>query len=270
MKKIKRKKIGLVLGSGGAKGLAHIGVIKILEKEKIPIDFIAGSSIGALVGAHYAIYKDIKKLEKLALSVNWKTAFKIFDPSFKGIEGVKVQKLLNKWYGNRKFSDLKIPLVVVATDLLTGEELDIKSGNLAKAIRASMSVPAVFTPVKYQKRLLADGGLSNPLPVNIVKKMGADIIIAVNLDSNKFEDDFDKKSLSIPMVSLRALNIVRYNLSKQSARFSDVLLEPKIRSKIGLIGWNQFFDIKKNKKIIDSGKKIAEQNILEIKKFLEE
>ena len=266
----KQAKIGLVLGSGGAKGLAHIGVIKTLEKNNIPIDYIAGSSIGALIGAHYAAYKDIEKLEKLALSASWRTGLKLFDPTFKGgfIEGRKIELLFEDWFRGVNFNNLKIPFVAVATDLTTGQTVNIKSGNIVKAIRASISVPAVFKPVKYQGKLLADGGLSNPLPNNIVRDMGAHIVIAVNLDTRRPEKNLNKKYLTLANVSMRALNIMRYYLAKNCLKEADIVLEPKINGEIGLIGWNQFFNSNKAKQIITGGVDVTNKYLPQIKKLI--
>ncbi len=265
----KQPKIGLVLGSGGAKGLAHIGVIKTLEKNNIPIDYIAGSSIGALVGAHYAAHKDIKKLEKLALGASWRTGLKLFDPTFKGgfIEGKKIELLFEDWFHGVNFNNLKIPFVAVATDLTTGRTVNIKSGNIVKAIRASISVPAVFKPVRYQGKLLADGGLSNPLPNNVVRNMGADIVITVNLDLRRPEKNLNKKYLTLANVSMRTLNIMRYYLAKNCLKEADIIIEPKINGEIGLIGWNQFFNSHKAKQIINNGIQATKKSLPQIKKL---
>ncbi len=191
MSEIKQVKIGLALGIGGAKGLAHIGVIKVLEKNNIPINFIAGSSIGALIGAHYAIFKDIKKIEEIVLTTNWRTSFNLFDPTLKGgfIKGNKVEKLMDSWFNGKDFNDIQIPLSVVTTDLITGQEININSGDFLKAVRSSLSVPTIFKPVKYKEHLLVDGGLSNPVPDDLARRMGADIVIVVNLDNDYFKNN---------------------------------------------------------------------------------
>ena len=254
MKQRKRPKIGLALGSGGAKGLAHIGVIKVLVENNIPIDYIAGTSIGALVGAHYAIYKDVDKLEEVALSSNWSTALSLLDPTWKGgiVKGVKVEDLMKSWFNGANFNDLKIPLTVVATDLISGEEVDISSGNIIKATRASMSVPLIFQPVDLDGYLLADGGLCNPLPDDVAREMGADIVIAVNLDNKFFDSSLDKNKLSISKTGVRSLNIIRHHFAKNCSRSGDVVIEPEI-NEIGLVGWNKFFNDKESKEIIKIG-----------------
>lgn len=182
----KRLKIGLALGSGAARGLAHIGVLKALEEKGVPIDMIAGSSIGALVGACYARKGEISDLEEVILKTDWKQLARLADPNlsllFKGvIHGKKVKELLKTLIGDIEFKDLKIPLAIVATDANTGEEIIIKKGSVVEAVRASISIPAIFIPVKFKDRFLIDGGIVNPIPVNIVKDMGATFIIACNV-----------------------------------------------------------------------------------------
>ena len=181
------KKIGLALGSGAARGLAHIGVLEVLTKEGIPIDMIVGTSAGAGVGALYARGLDIDwvKKETLALATNWTKIAPLIDPSLPKtglIKGKKIKDLLAYYIGgNIKFSDLKIPFACIATDIDTGEEVVIERGSVPEALRASISVPTIFTVVKWEGRYLVDGGLVNPVPVSVVKRMGADFVIAVNV-----------------------------------------------------------------------------------------
>lgn len=184
--KREKSKTGLVLGSGAARGLAHIGVLKALKEQNISIDMIAGSSMGALVGACYARHGKIIDIEEIALRMDWKQLAQLADPNlalfFKGvIHGKKVKDLLKTLIGDVNFRDLKIPLAVVATDVNTGEEIVIKTGSVIDAVRASISVPAIFMPVKLRDRFLIDGGIVNPVPVTVVKNMGATFIIACNV-----------------------------------------------------------------------------------------
>jgi len=182
----KKSKIGLALGSGAARGLAHIGVLKALEEENIPIEMIAGSSMGALVGACYASKGKITDLEEIAFKTGWKRLAQLADPNltllFKGIiHGEKVKELLKTLLGDIEFKDLKIPLAVVTTDVNTGDEVIIKEGSVIEAVRASISIPAIFMPVKFKHRFLMDGGIVNPVPVSVVKGMGATLVIACNV-----------------------------------------------------------------------------------------
>ena len=186
MGKKANKKIGLALGSGAARGLAHIGVLKALEEENIPVDMIAGSSMGALVGACFAKGKGVKDFEDIVLETDWKKLLKLADPNLalmlKGfVHGNKVKELLRAIIGDIEFKDLKIPLSVVATDINTGEEIIIKEGSVIEAVRASISMPAIFMPVKLKDKFLVDGGIVNPIPVKVVRGMGADFVIACNV-----------------------------------------------------------------------------------------
>jgi len=204
------KKIGLALGSGGARGLAHIGVIKVLEEKGIKIDYIAGTSIGALIGALYCQTKNIQSVEDFALSMDWKMLAEVlFDFSFKGgmISGEKVEKMLRHQLDNISFADLKIPLNIVCADLRTGEKLVCDSGDVSQAVRASISVPIIFKPFQKDDALLIDGGLVEPVPVQTVRKMGADYVIAVNLDAYHLRPKKNENFNNIPVVAEQIFNI---------------------------------------------------------------
>ena len=184
--KKEKLKIGLALGSGAARGLAHRGVLKALKEDDVSIDMIAGSSIGALIGACYARKGEITSLEEVILKIDWKKLARLADPNlallFKGIiHGERVKDLLRTLIGDINFKDLKIPLAVVATDANTGEEVVIKEGSVVEAVRASISIPAIFMPVKFSGRFLIDGGIVDPIPVKIAKDMGAAFVIACNV-----------------------------------------------------------------------------------------
>ena len=173
------------MSGGAARGLAHVGVVSVLHKEGIPIDMIAGTSSGAIVGAVYARDRDIERMRRHALDPSWKKRAPMIGPSFPKtgfIKGKKIEKLLESILGgNITFEDLQIPFACVATDIQTGEEIVINSGSVTEAIRASISLPGIFTLVKYEDRYLVDGGLTTPVPVEVVRQMGADFIIAVNV-----------------------------------------------------------------------------------------
>lgn len=177
------KKLGLALGGGGARGCAHIGIIKALISAGIKIDYVAGTSIGSVVGAVYAS-GDIDRFEKYLLEVKWTDVVKYFDlgvPHRGLFKGNKLVKLLKELISRKKFYQLDLPLVVVATNLETGEEVHIDRGNIIDAIRASIAIPGIFTPFKKGKQYLVDGGVVNPMPVNVVRGMGAEVVIGVDL-----------------------------------------------------------------------------------------
>lgn len=178
-------KFGLALGSGSARGLAHVGVIQVLEAYHIPIDVIAGTSIGSVVGSLYATGAPIKQLEEAALSIKKSSTFFLMDPTFPRsglISGNRIEKMLNKLgLRDKTFADLAIPFATVATDIENGTKIILNQGSVIEAVRASISIPGIFTPVKYHDYYLVDGGLIDPVPVDLVKQMGADITIAVSL-----------------------------------------------------------------------------------------
>jgi len=185
--KCKKKglKFGLALGSGSARGMAHIGVIQVLEAYHIPIDMIAGTSIGSVVGSVYATGASVKHMKEAALSMKRSKTISLMDPTLPHsglISGNRTEKILNKIaLKDKTFDDLKIPFAAVATDIKTGAKVILNQGSVIKAVRASISIPGIFTPVKYQDYYLVDGGVVDPVPVDVVQMMGANIIIAVSL-----------------------------------------------------------------------------------------
>ena len=186
MQHTKAIKIGLVLGSGGARGYAHLGVLKILQEAEIHIDLVVGTSFGAIVGAAYAAGGNIFELEKIALETGWIKLLKMIDIAPpKGIfAGNKLEKFFSVLTQQKHFSELTVPLTVVATDIKTGEEVIISKGSVSKAILASSAFPGIFAPVEIDNRWLVDGVLVNPLPIQIAFDIGADIVIAVDVSSS--------------------------------------------------------------------------------------
>jgi len=236
MKNVQRPKIGLALGSGGSRGLAHISVIKVLEENNIPIDFIAGSSIGAMIGGAYASGLTAKRIEEIALETNWRRMFSLlFDPHLKQglVGGEKVKKFINNYVSGKKIEDCIIPFVAVATDLKTGEIVVLNKGEMTTAIRASTSIPLIFKPVEIEGRMLADGGLSAPVPVEIVRKMGADIVIAVNLDKHYYDEKWKPGWYDVANDSL---NILRHHLALLDVANADIVIDIDV----GKSPWYQF------------------------------
>lgn len=183
--KPKRPKIALVLGGGGARGLAHIGVLKALEENKIPIDIIAGTSIGAFIGGLYASGISIDKIKAAALSVDRKFVMKMLAPGLPTsgfVDGDRIRGYLKTFFNESCIEQLLIRFAAVATDLKTGKEVVIKRGPIIEAIMASIAIPVLFKPVLYRNKYLCDGGLVNPLPINVAYKLGADIVIAINVE----------------------------------------------------------------------------------------
>lgn len=180
-----KAKIGLALGSGSARGWAHIGVIRTLQEAGIAPDILCGCSIGALVGAAYAD-GNLDGLEKWVSGLAWQDVVGLLDVSFTGglIKGEKLINFFEKHFVDKDFSALSLPFACVATDLASGREIWLKDGSVAAALRASIALPGLFAPVERDGRLLVDGGLVNPVPVSLCRALGADIVIAVDLGSD--------------------------------------------------------------------------------------
>jgi len=264
----KRKTVGLALGSGGPRGLTHIGVIQALLENNIPIDFIAGTSIGALIGAHYALHRDMDKLIS-DIGGDKKDKLKILlEPTLRGglFSGAKVEQILKGWFGKKNFSDLTVPLQIVATDLIKAEQVIFWQGNLVTAIRASMAIPGLFKPVEWEDKVLVDGGLVNPVPDDVVRAMGAEVVISVNLDNDK-NNVFTKNDLTLSRIARRSLEVIRQYLSQYSLKNSDFIIEPPLRY-LGGINIPKFFLKEISEKIIACGRQEALKMIPQIKKTI--
>ncbi len=186
--------VGLALGAGAAKGFAHIGVLDALEKAGIRIDMIAGSSMGAIIGGGYASGLSVDSLSKVALTNDWLDVLNLLDPVFPArgfIDGQKIHAFLDELYGYQNIEDLAIPFSATTVDILRGELFVLNEGNLANAARASSSIPIIFNPLANNDQVLVDGGMIDPVPIDVVRSMGADYIIAVNVLAFP-EDHLDK------------------------------------------------------------------------------
>lgn len=180
----RRPRVGLALGSGSARGLAHLGVIRAIVDAGIEVDFIAGTSMGALIGAIHAAGK-LDQLETTFQKFDWKRMISFLDvilPKSGLLDGAKVSEMIRAHVHADSIEALPMPFAAVATDIVSGEEVVIRSGDVIEAVRASISVPGLFTPVRSHGRILVDGGLTNPVPVSVARAMGADIVIAVDLN----------------------------------------------------------------------------------------
>jgi NTE family protein len=266
---IYQKKVGLALGSGGIKGLAHVGVIKTLLKHNVPIDFIAGSSIGAWVAAFFGLFQDIEKLEDYTLNKRRDKFYVFLEPTLQGglIKGEKMEKLLNGWFMGKSFGDTKIKVAALATDLISGQSVVLNQGSLAKAVRASMSIPTLFKPVTYGDQLLIDGGSSNPVPDNVVREMGADIVISVNLDNYQQNRNLEIEDYTFKKIANRSLDIMRQHLAKYSLHNSDIVLEPFFPD-IGFSSWRKYFQEEIGTDIVRIGEQAMEEKIDSVLKLL--
>lgn len=250
---MKRRKVGLALGGGGGRGIAHIGVIEVLEREKIHIDMIAGTSTGAAIGALFAQGKNVDEMKMLARSWDWKHRTRAIDltlPKSGFIAGKRVKKFLKTIIGDVQFSELKLPFACVATDVMTGEEVVINQGSVLEAVRASISMPIIFSVVKWQGRYLVDGGLVDPVPVSVLRDMGADFIIAVNvaprmstgqeriyLGKNDAEVVPATKGPNIFNIIMKMSGIANSQIVEASLEGADIIIEPHLTG-IGLGDFN--------------------------------
>jgi len=232
----RKKRIGLALGGGAARGLAHIGVLQVLERKGIVPQMIAGTSMGALVGALYAKDLDANRIESYAMGWSrWKTA-QLFDlvlPKSGLIKGRRVENILDSLLGEVTFSDLKTAFACVATDIETGEEVVFREGPVLTAVRASISIPGIFEPVEGNERILVDGGLVNPVPVSVVKEMGADLVIAVNVITDLAEkvrqhSQEGHRAINIFEILTQSLYVFSHHIVKDSLAGADIVIEPHV------------------------------------------
>jgi NTE family protein len=270
-----KKKVGLALSGGAARGFAHIGVLDVLQREGIPIDVIAGTSAGAIIGAVYASCRDSETVKKHALSIDWKKMASLFDLSFRMsglLKGRKIKKLLSEYIGGDiDFSELKIPFSCVATDIDTGEEIVITTGSVSEALRATISVPGIFSVTKRGDRYLVDGGLTTPVPVDTVRQMGADFIIAVNVNprvTDRISRSTEKrmkarKEPNIFHVMMQSIYITTYTVARNSLVDADIVIEPDLKG----IGAGDF---QKASESILMGQQAAADAMPEIKRKLRE
>jgi NTE family protein len=178
------KKIGFALGGGGARGLSHIGVLKVFDEHGISPDIIAGTSIGAIIGALYAGGYKAKEIERIVLGLDWKKLVNLIDlglPISGLLKGKKVVSLLRSIIGDLTFPQLECAFSCVATDIINGEQVVLREGSLIEAVRASISIPGVFTPVSIMGRYLVDGGLTNTVSVSVCREMGAEYVVGINV-----------------------------------------------------------------------------------------
>jgi NTE family protein len=221
----KPAKIALVLGAGSSKGFAHIGVLKILESNKIPIHLIVGTSVGSVVGSLYAYGYDAFSLQKLSFSIQKEDiADPVLVPNNGFIKGERLEEFINKRVKNTTMEKLKIPFFAVATDLEMGQEIVFAKGNTGTAVRASCSIPGIFRSVKISGKTYVDGGVVSPVAVEAAKRLGADVVIAVDISSAV---DRTQPEGTIDTL-LQSINIMYSKLSSIQLAHADVVIKPKV------------------------------------------
>lgn len=251
--------IGLALGSGGARGFAHIGVLRTLHEAGINIQYLAGSSMGALVASMHGVGHSIETMESFAKLFKRKY-YLDFTVSRQGlVAGRKIESLIRLLAKRMKLEELEPAVQVVATDLLAGERVVIKQGDVAKAVRASMSIPGVFVPVQFNGRTLIDGGVVERVPVSVVREMGADIVLAV--DVSFFRSTLE--SPSIHEIVMQTMDIMGRELARKQESGADLLIRPIIRHSSPL-------DFSETDLLIEQGAEACKQQLPMIRKLIDQ
>jgi NTE family protein len=253
----KPAKVALVLGAGASKGFAHIGVLKVLESNKIPIHMIVGTSAGSFVGSLYAYGYNAFQLQKMSFSIEKGDIVDITIPDNGFIKGEKLEEYINERVRNTPLEKLKIPFYSVTTDLQNGQEVVFGKGNTGTAVRASCSIPGIFNPVRISGRVYCDGGIVSPVAVEAARKLGADIVIAVDVSADINESPPD----GIVETILQAISIMYSRLSATELSKADIVIRPKV----GYIGPGDF---SKRHEAVLEGEKAALEKLPEIQKLI--
>lgn len=253
-----KPKIGLALGAGGSRGFAHIGVLKVLEAHDIPIDYLAGSSMGSFIAALYANNISPHMMEKLAMNLKRKHWLDLTVPNMGLVAGQKAKELFRLLTHGKRIEELSKPLAIVATDIESGERVVFREGPIDQAIRASISIPGIFVPERVGDRLLVDGGVIDRVPITVTKEMGADIVIAVDVA----HFDVKLKVNSIFEVIAQAIDVMEREILRHRMLSADLVIRPDVGhySSIAYSGIQE---------IIAEGEKAALDNVERIKELIE-
>ncbi|MBR9676174.1 patatin-like phospholipase family protein [Candidatus Woesearchaeota archaeon] len=257
----KSKKVGLVLSGGAAKGLAHIGVLKVLERYGVKPKVIAGNSMGGLVACMYAKSLDIREVEDFVMSFKLIDYIKLFDFTISNtgfFKGDSFKEFSKKFFGKRRFEDLKIPVLINAVNFDTGKQVVISKGLIVNGVRATISLPILFKPVKYYKTRLVDGTLINPMPVDLLKNYNLDLVICSNTLAGKknIKQVKNINDIAVKSYIIMSNELIKLRLEKNKANF---LVEPDLHD-------INFYDFPKRKKIIRRGEIAAGHVVDEMKK----
>jgi NTE family protein len=243
---LKPAKVALVLGAGASKGFAHIGVLKVLESNKIPVHMIVGTSAGSFVGSLYAYGYNAFQLQKMAIAIEKGDIADLSIPDNGFIKGELLEGYINKTVKNSSMEKLRIPFYAVATNIQNGQEVVFGTGNTGKAVRASCSIPGIFRPVKISGQMYVDGGVVSPVAVDAARKIGADVIIAVDISADV---DNTQPESTIETI-LQSISIMYSKISNAQLSKADVVIKPKV----GYIG---SADFDKRHEAIIEGEKAA-------------
>ena len=254
IKQQKRPVVALVLGSGGARGYAHIGVIEVLEKQGIHPDFIVGTSAGSIVGSIYASGKTAAELHDIALNLKPNDVRDV-NVSLKGFfNGQKVENYINRQVNNTPLQNLKIPMYVVATELKNGEKTVFNYGNTGQAVRASTAIPSMFVPTKIGDTEYVDGGLVSPVPVQVARDLGADIVIAVDILAQPIHTE----TSNVWGLFNQNINIMQGRLAEEELKNADIVIQPDLKEKAHI------FDVTGREMAIQAGVDAANEKVADL------
>lgn len=251
-----RPKIGLALGSGSVKGAAHVGVFKVLEEAGLPIDYIAGTSVGAFIGALYAGGQPVPNFERVLPTVRWRQLLNPALPPAALADNAPMARFVERFIGPVDFAELAIPFAAVASDAMTGEAYIMNKGPVSRAICASTAIPGVIKPVAYDGRLLIDGGVVHPVPVALCKSMGADIVIAVDVSA---PSSMRRKPGNLASAILNTIDIMSDKIAQEELQLADVVLKPQLEL--------QEYTFKSSSAFIRRGVEVTRESLGEILKL---
>jgi len=259
-----RPRVGLVLSGGGARGLAHIGVLKVFEREGVPLDLVVGTSVGAIVGALYAGGVRASEIEGMAAEVGWDQLTDLSSArvvrllvSERLLSTKKMEKYLQDRIGDKKFADLKTEFACLATDVRTGEGIVLREGSVALAARASATMPGIFEPVPFRHRLLIDGGVVDNVPTEVARRLGADLLICLYVPA-----DLSRHNVSNVLTMLtQALYIQGQVVSEEQVKRADFVIKPEVTDISALELW-------RSKECMEAGQRAAEAAWPDLKAFL--
>lgn len=256
----KRPIVALVLGSGGARGYAHIGAIEVLEQAGIKPDFIVGTSAGSLVGALYAQGKTAAELRDIALNMKANDVRDIRIDKKGFFDGKKIEDYVNELLNNTPLHKLQTPMYVVATQLQHGQKVVFNYGNTGQAVRASVSIPSMFIPTKIADVEYVDGGLVSPVPVNVASDLGADLIIAVDILAQPAYTETN----NVWGLFNQNINIMQQHLARQELQHADIVIQPDIREK------GHIFDVRGREMTMQAGVVAAQQQLSTLQQVFEQ
>ncbi|MGI5853426.1 MAG: patatin-like phospholipase family protein [Bacillota bacterium] len=257
--KMRSVRLGLALGGGAARGMAHIGVLRVLKREGIRVDCLAGTSMGSVVAAVYAVGTDPNYLARLAEKLRWETLVDIRFNKMGLISGEKVEEVIKILTKGRNFEDTQVPLAVVAADLSSGKPVIFRSGPIYSAVRASIAIPGIFEPVRYENGLLVDGGIVNNVPVQPTRELGADVVVAVDVS----HDHTPSEPRNFVEVLFKAFEVMGAYINKVQLDSADLVITPNTEN----IGPAGFY---KAAECIAEGERAAEEALPRIRELLAE